>query len=102
MAAAPTNIRALRDPPALELTWPDGSADEIPYRRLREECPCAQCVDEITGVRVLDVTAIPADIRPAGISFVGNYALKIAWSDGHDTGLFSWDLLRRLGRANAT
>jgi len=98
MTTAPTNIRALRDPPALELAWPEGRVDQIPYRRLREECPCAVCVDEITGRRVLDVSTIPADIRPAAVSFVGNYALKIAWSDGHDTGLYSWDRLRQLGK----
>lgn len=97
MADAPTNIRALREPPALEIAWPDGRVDVIPYRRLREDCPCAQCVDEVTGVRVLDVATIPDDIRPAGVSFVGNYALKITWSDGHDAGLYSWELLRRLG-----
>jgi DUF971 family protein len=102
MVQAPTNIRALREPPALEVTWPDGRVEEIRYRRLREECPCAQCVDELTGVRVLDVAMIPDDIRPAGVSFVGNYALKITWSDGHDTGLYSWELLRRLGGADGT
>jgi DUF971 family protein len=80
----------------LELTWPDARVDVVPYRRLREECPCAVCVDEITGERVLDVTTIAADIRPAAIAFVGNYALRIDWSDGHNTGLYAWDKLRRI------
>lgn len=100
MTAAPTNIRALRDPPALELHWPDGGTVRLPYRRLRESCPCAGCVDEITGERLLDPASVPADVRPQKIDFAGNYALKIVWSDGHDTGLFTWDLLRKLGTTN--
>jgi len=94
----PTNIRALREPPALKVHWPDGSTHAIPYRRLRENCPCAACVDEITGERILDVSTIPADIRPTDITFTGNYALKITWSDGHDTGLYTWDTLYAVAR----
>lgn len=96
MTASPTNIRALRDPAALELHWPGGNIASLPYLLIRENCPCAACVDEITGVRILDPATIPADIRPQQMSFAGNYALKITWSDGHDTGLFTWDSLRRL------
>ncbi len=96
MAIAPTTIRALREPPALELHWPDGHTIPLPYRLIRENCPCAACVDEITGERLLDPATIPADIRPTNLAFAGNYALKITWSDGHDTGLLTWVLLRRL------
>lgn len=96
MTPAPQNIRALRDPAALELSWANEEARRIAYRLIRESCPCAACVDEITGERILDVTTIPEDIRPADVAFVGNYALKITWSDGHDTGLFTWEKLRAL------
>lgn len=96
MTPAPDKIRALRDPAALELRWANEDARQIPYRLIRESCPCAACVDEITGERILDITTIPDDIRPADIKFVGNYSLKITWPDGHDTGLFTWAKLRGL------
>lgn len=96
MADVPTHIRALTDRGELELHWPTGSVHRLPFRLLREDCPCAACVDEVTGRRVLDVAAIPQDIRPTALNFAGNYALKIAWSDGHDTGLYTWDHLARL------
>lgn len=96
MNAPPRHIRALKEDRALEIEWPDGRKFLIPYRFLREQCPCAQCVDEFTGKRILDVSTIPDDIYPENITFTGNYALKIHWSDKHNTGLFTWDHLARL------
>jgi DUF971 family protein len=61
---------------------------------------CARCVDEITGERLVDVDGIDRDIAITEMSLVGNYALKIRWSDGHDTGLYTWDHLRRLSEAS--
>ena len=57
---------------------------------------CARCVDEITGERIVDVEGIDQEIGIDGMELVGNYALKIRWSDGHDTGLYTWEHLRRL------
>lgn len=96
MTAAPKAIRALQDQGRLEIEWPDGRTQRLPYRLLRGECPCAACVDEFTGRRILDVNTIPDTIRPTHLSFTGNYALKIEWSDGHTTGLYTWDHLSRL------
>ena len=59
-------------------------------------CECAHCVHEITGKLLIDEESIPADIHAAELSVVGNYALRIRWSDGHDTGLFTWDRMRSL------
>ena len=60
------------------------------------ECRCAACVDELTGVRTLDISSIADDIIIDDMQLVGNYALRIDWSDGHSTGLYSWKLLRAL------
>ena len=54
---------------------------------------CAGCVDEMTGVRTLDVNAVTDDIAITDMQLVGNYALKFVFSDGHDTGIYSWDRL---------
>ena len=96
MSLAPQNIRSLSEEGCLELTWTPERVSKLEFRSLRESCPCAACIDEDTGKLILDITAIPADIHPTAIGFSGNYALKIGWSDGHHTGLFTWDFLDEL------
>lgn len=97
MTDPPTRIRFLTDEAELALEWPDESDHRIPFRVLRQMCPCAGCVSEVTGERVLDPDSVPEEIRPTAVSYSGNYALKIVWSDSHDTGLFTWEYLRELG-----
>ena len=96
MSVPPKHIRALQDEGALEIQWSDGRKYLLPFRFLREHCPCAGCVDEITGKRILDVNTIPDDLHPTDLTFSGNYALKINWSDNHNTGLFTWQYLSKL------
>ncbi|MCP4189761.1 MAG: DUF971 domain-containing protein [Planctomycetaceae bacterium] len=92
----PTKIQASREAGCLTISWPDGHEWSYPCKYLRESCRCAQCVHEITGELLLDPDSIPASIRIDGAKLVGNYALKIIWSDGHDTGLYTWSRLREL------
>ncbi len=79
---------------AIRIAWPGGPAVVIPAARLRDLCPCASCIEEGTGRKILDPATIPADIRPLEIVAVGNYAVQIQWSDGHSTGIYSWQTLR--------
>ncbi len=76
------------------VAWPGGPAISVPAARLRDLCPCAGCVEEGTGKKILDPATIPADIRPEQIVPVGNYAIQIHWSDGHSTGIYTWQTLR--------
>ena len=85
----------------MEIRWSDDVAHHFPYKFLRGCCPCAECVDEDTGVRILDLDTISDQIRPMDLSFSGNYALKIHWNDGHQTGLYTWDHLERLSKEPA-
>jgi DUF971 family protein len=78
----------------IEISWPGGQKVIIPATVLRDQCPCAQCIEEGTGRKILDPVTIPADIRPLQIIPVGNYAVQIVWSDGHSTGFYTWDVLR--------
>ena len=95
----PQAIRALKQDRLLELVWPGGETSRIAFKTLREQCPCAVCVDEFTGERLLDPATVSPEIVPIGMSFVGNYALKVSWSDDHSTGLFTWDQLREISQS---
>ena len=83
----------------LELDWPDGTTAAVPFRALRLACPCAACVSEHTGERLLDPATVPADVAPAALALAGNYALRVTWPGGHDTGLFPWPYLRQIAEA---
>jgi DUF971 family protein len=95
-AVEPTEIRH-DDDTSLSITWADGAVFPYHAPALRRECPCARCVNEWTGEKTLDPASIPDDLRIKDISIVGRYALCFKWSDGHDTGIYSFQLLRALG-----
>jgi len=78
----------------LHIIWYDGTHMAYKFRDLRVECPCASCVDEISGEKVLDPDSIDENIYPLASAYVGNYALEIRWSDGHDTGIYTFEKLR--------
>ncbi len=86
-----------RDPRTLSVLWRDGRADDLDVRDLRLACQCAVCIEEMTGRKVLDPASIRADVAPRQISSVGNYAIAISFSDGHNSGIYSFDHLRALG-----
>lgn len=77
----------------LTITWTNGRVQNIPVRDLRLKCPCAVCVDEFTGQPLLDPNSVPLDILPKRIKSVGRYAFTVEWSDGHSTGIFSYDYI---------
>ncbi len=78
------------------IEWNDGKKSNYSTKALRIACPCAACVNELTGQRMLDPNRIPDTIRALAINPVGRYALQIVWSDGHATGLYGFELLRKL------
>ena len=95
MTSPPISIKARQQEGVLELQWSHGTY-RLPFRFVRGRCPCASCVSETTGIRVVDVEDVPIAIAPTNMQFTGNYAIKIAWNDGHDTGLFTWENLELL------
>ncbi len=96
MQLIPQALRALKDSSAFEITWTDGKTFQLPFKLVRSECPCAECVHEITGERILQPEWIPDDIQPTELSYAGNYALRIIWSDRHASGIFTWERLHGL------
>ncbi|HEY4321655.1 MAG TPA: DUF971 domain-containing protein [Gemmatimonadales bacterium] len=85
-----------RRPDGILLDW-DGAGDEVlmPARALRLACPCAACVDEMSGRALLDPADIPDGIAAVALELVGAYGLRIRWSDGHGTGIYTFAWLRQ-------
>jgi ATP-binding protein involved in chromosome partitioning len=83
-------------PRTLGIEWSDGHASIYQVRRLRLECKCALCIDEWTREKILKDDDVKEDVRPLRLDPVGRYAFRIDWSDGHSTGFYTFDHLRRL------
>ena len=84
----------------LRITWADGRVCHYPAAGLRRACPCAQCVNEWTGQRTLKAEMVSDEVAIEDISIVGRYALNFQWSDGHETGIYSFRYLRELCEAD--
>src|SRR5512134_3739387 len=76
------------------VAWPDGHESIWKAKALRCLCPCAECVNEHTGEKMLRDETIPDWIRPVAIEPVGRYGVTIRWSDGHSTGIYAFETLR--------
>lgn len=82
--------------PQFRLVWPDGHVSVYPWDFLRAHCPCAACVNEWTGERQISQDQVPRTIRATFVERVGAYALRFTWSDGHNTGIYTYESLRRM------
>ena len=80
----------------LVVQWTDGHQGVHNPYNLRINCRCAGCVDEDSGQRTLDARRVPLDVTILGTTPVGRYALAFDFSDGHKTGIYSFDVLREL------
>ena len=96
----PTGVTADRNQRLLTITWDDGHESHYPFTGLRAECPCAECKG---GHEHMGRPPDPHKIRETpneGVTIenvvaVGSYAITIHWSDGHWTGIYTWDFLRQ-------
>lgn len=95
-STSPESVGPTSDGSRLRIEWEDGHVSTYEPWRLRLACPCAGCVDEMTGERMLTPAMVSEDVYPLEIRYVGSYALRFHWSDGHDTGIYPFDYLRRL------
>ncbi|MFZ1700234.1 MAG: DUF971 domain-containing protein [Pyrinomonadaceae bacterium] len=85
----------------VSIKWSDGSETRYSAAQLRRGCPCASCINEWTGEKILDQSNIADDMTFSTISIVGRYALNFHFSDGHDTGIFSFKYLLDLSIPSA-
>ena len=110
-----TNVRRLTDATGrgigLELKWTTGECCELSSDELRKNCPCAECGERRgalthakpltsgrSSLKVLKSTA-EEETNLQAVWAVGNYALGVRWQDGHDTGIFSYDILKSLQKS---
>jgi ATP-binding protein involved in chromosome partitioning len=78
----------------ITITWEDEHQTAYGARELRLRCRCAHCIEEMTGQPLLDPEKVPSNVRARGINLVGQYAIQIDWSDGHNSGIFNFRDLR--------
>ena len=104
MNVQPTKLE-LSPQGSLLITWSDSQRREYTVRKLRDACPCATCREKRTAAAGAPsnpfVVLSPEELRPLsirGMEPVGSYAYKIDFSDGHDTGIYTLERLRELGR----
>jgi DUF971 family protein len=98
----PTRIE--RGNTSLEIQWKDSYRSELSYRLLRQKCPCAHCDAVRLGKDPFHI--LPSDdffenLRLVDIQRVGRYAVRLAWSDGHRTGIYTFQFLRELSESSS-
>jgi|SRR5690554_2414435 len=104
MEIYPTGIEVSNGDQKLEITWSDEKVSVYPLRGLRENCPCAICrgghssMGEFEPALFFEKNPTPIHIRD--VEQIGNHALKITWSDNHDSGMYRWQTLRFLDPDN--
>jgi ATP-binding protein involved in chromosome partitioning len=94
--AAPQEL-AIAAGGAVQVKWRDGAEQVIPAHTLRSECPCAGCVDEFSGEKLLQPEQIPTDIAVASTASIGRYAVRFDFNDGHNSGIYEFARLRTIG-----
>jgi len=93
---APTEIKLHQTSRVLEIAFSDGRAFKLPYELLRVYSPSAEVRGHGPGQETLQVGK--RDVTIAEVEPVGHYAIQPRFSDGHNSGIFSWDYLYELGR----
>lgn len=101
----PTNLQ-LVSPETLQIEWSDGQRRRYSVRALRDACPCASCREKRSQPPAASSASLPIiaahelqPLRLLGMEPVGSYAYSIQFSDGHNTGIYTLELLRELGEA---
>ena len=93
--AAPSEIRLRRRSRVLEVAWADGTRYSLSFEYLRVHSPSAEVQGHGPGQDVLQIAKENVVLK--GVEPVGNYAVRLSFDDGHDTGLYTWKYLAELG-----
>lgn len=85
-----------KDNYTFSIKWDDGRVQDFRLCDLQRHCPCASCIDEVTGKRLLDPQMVSDDVRAIIIRSVGRYGLKVQFTSGCSHGIYSFDRLRQM------
>jgi DUF971 family protein len=110
-AVTPKKVRVKKtEGTGVEIDWKDGHQSVWSFEWLRNACPCATCHEDREKTSRLPGEAkakeqtllkmYEAPVRPLEVTPVGKYALKFKWNDGHESGIYSWEYLRRVCRCD--
>ncbi len=93
---APLFLRRIwqKDNYTFSIQWDDESIQDFRLSDLQRSCPCAHCTDELTGKRLINHEMIADDVKAVFIRSVGRYGLKIQFTSGCSTGIYTFDRLR--------
>lgn len=91
----PVSLKKI-DERTLGIIWDDGHNSIYDTTFLRENCTCAACIDEWSGEKKMKAGMLPATVLPVAIDSIGKYALAIRFSDGHASGIYTYEHLRKL------
>ena len=91
----PTEIKLHQVSSILEVSFDDGSVYQLPYEYLRVYTPSAEAIGHAPGQEILQIDKEEVTIKE--IKPIGNYAITPVFSDGHNSGIYTWDLLYKLG-----
>lgn len=80
----------------ITIVWSDGAQQTFDAPGLRRACPCAACVNEWTGAKILRDESVSDDLTIDKVALVGRYALNFRFSDNHETGIYSFNYLNNL------
>lgn len=94
MSSTTPTVIERSDPRFVAIQWSDGHHTRYTAAELRGLCPCAGCVNELTGVRTHDPASVDPELQQSDVRMVGNYAITVRFADGHDTGIFPFRYLR--------
>lgn len=93
----PTRVRIDPETRSFIVEWPDGSRRAFSWSRLRAACPCALCRTEAQRAQEDPLFLRPqSDDTLVDFAYVGNYAVRLFWGDGHSSGIYTWRYLREL------
>jgi len=93
----PQKIKWLEKKKELSILWKDAHESLFSLEYLRHQCPCALCDSKKKNRDPFKIIKeIPKDIEVLHIEPVGHYAVQIEWNDGHSTGIYTFDYLRKL------
>jgi ATP-binding protein involved in chromosome partitioning len=91
----PLSIKTTQEQCEIQVLWSDEVTTQHRLSDLQKRCPCAKCVDETTGKRLLDVNSIKENVRAIRIMPVGRYAIRIEFDSGCSMGIYDFAMLRK-------